>query len=93
MRHPDAEPLLRMQLDDVAVGNQMVASDLLTVESGFAPHARVPECARNVLVHEPRDVLHRLAAFAGGAGADEMRKVITRIWRLRDAAEVRDFLR
>lgn len=34
----------------------------------------------------------RLAAYANGATDGEMKKVIVRIWRLRDEANVRDFL-
>ena len=34
----------------------------------------------------------RLAAYANGATAAEMEKVIVRIWRLHDEANVRDFL-
>ena len=42
---------------------------------------------------ELEDKALRLAAFAGGANAAEMKGVIARIWRLHDAADVRDFLR
>lgn len=41
---------------------------------------------------ELEDKALRLAAFTGGASAGEMRKVIARIWRLRDADDMRDFL-
>ena len=34
----------------------------------------------------------RLATYAGGASEAEMKKVIARVWRLREAREVRDFL-
>jgi 2-methylcitrate dehydratase PrpD len=47
----------------------------------------------NVLTRaELEDKALRLAAFTGGASADEMKKVIARIWRLHDEASVRDFL-
>src|SRR5215510_13998036 len=52
----------RMQLDHVAVLHRMLTPHLLSVESGRTPHPRVPERAREVFVHEPRDVLHGLAA-------------------------------
>jgi hypothetical protein len=51
-----------MQLDHVAVLHRMLTPHLLSVESGRTPHACVPERAREVSVHEPRDVLHGLAA-------------------------------
>jgi len=41
---------------------------------------------------ELEDKAVRLAQYAGGADDAEMRAVIERIWRLRDAADVRDFL-
>ena len=50
-----------MQLDHVAVLHRMLTPHLLSVESGCTPDARVPERAREVFVHEPRDVLHGLA--------------------------------
>ena len=51
-----------MQLDHVAVLHRMLTPHLLSVGSGGAPDARVPERAREIFVHEPRDVLHGLAA-------------------------------
>jgi 2-methylcitrate dehydratase PrpD len=42
---------------------------------------------------ELEDKALRLAAFTNGATADEMRKVIARVWNLPDAADLRDFLR
>src|SRR5207249_4251022 len=51
-----------VELDHVAVGNGMVAPDVLSVEGRFAPDTRVLERLREVLVHEPRDVLDGLAA-------------------------------
>src|SRR5512137_2015492 len=54
--------LSRMQLAHVAILDRMLTPDLLSVESGCTPYARVPERAREVLVHEPSNVLHRLAA-------------------------------
>jgi len=50
-----------MQLDHVAVLHRMLTPHLLSVESGCTPYARVPERAREIFVHEPRDVLHGLA--------------------------------
>lgn len=41
---------------------------------------------------ELEDKALRLAAYAGGAAAEEMKRVIARVWRLRDEANVRDFL-
>jgi len=41
---------------------------------------------------ELEDKALRLAAYAGGAAADEMKQVIARIWRLRDENGVRNFL-
>ena len=41
---------------------------------------------------ELEDKALRLATYAGGADAAEMQRVIARIWRLRDEANVRDFL-
>ena len=47
----------------------------------------------NVLTRaELEDKALRLAAFTGGASADEMKKVIARIWQLHDETSVRDFL-
>lgn len=42
---------------------------------------------------ELEDKALRLAAFTGGATAAEMQSVIARIWKLHEAADVRDFLR
>lgn len=41
---------------------------------------------------ELEDKALRLAAYSGAAGADEMRQIIARIWRLRDEPSVSDFL-
>ncbi len=41
---------------------------------------------------ELEDKALRLAAYAGGAGEVEMKKIISRIWRLRREMDVRDFL-
>jgi 2-methylcitrate dehydratase PrpD len=41
---------------------------------------------------ELEDKAMRLAQYAGGATEDEMRKLIARVWRLREALDVRDFL-
>ena len=41
---------------------------------------------------ELEDKAMRLSAFTGGASADEMKKVISRVWRLHDEADVRNFL-
>ena len=41
---------------------------------------------------ELEDKALRLAAFAGGATVDEMRKIIARIWRLHDDTDVRGFV-
>jgi hypothetical protein len=50
----------RVDLDYVAVRQSMLTPDVLSIESALAPHARVLERAREVFVHEPSDVLHRL---------------------------------
>jgi 2-methylcitrate dehydratase PrpD len=42
---------------------------------------------------ELEDKAIRLALYAGGASADEMRAVISRVWALHDAPDVRDVLR
>ncbi|OGA55125.1 MAG: 2-methylcitrate dehydratase [Betaproteobacteria bacterium RIFCSPLOWO2_12_FULL_62_13] len=42
---------------------------------------------------ELEDKALRLASFAGGATQEEMKRVITRVWRLRDEPNVRDFLK
>src|SRR5262245_34052458 len=39
----------------------MLPTDLLSIEAGRAPYARVSERTREILMHEPRDVLHGLA--------------------------------
>jgi len=41
---------------------------------------------------ELEDKALRLATYAGGATGAEMKKVISRIWRLREARDVRNFL-
>ena len=41
---------------------------------------------------ELEDKAVRLAAYTGGASAEEMRKIIARAWSLHDAADVRRFL-
>jgi 2-methylcitrate dehydratase PrpD len=41
---------------------------------------------------ELEDKALRLARYADGAGAEEMRRVIDRVWGLHDAADVRNFL-
>ena len=51
----------RVELDHVTVHEPMVSPDVLSVEAGSTPHAGVLERACEVLVHEPGDVLHRLA--------------------------------
>jgi hypothetical protein len=50
-----------VELDDVAVRDAVLASDVLTRDPGPAPDARVLERVREILVHQPRNVLHRLA--------------------------------
>ena len=42
---------------------------------------------------ELEDKALRLAQYAGAATADEMTRVIARVWRLREEKDVRDFLR
>jgi 2-methylcitrate dehydratase PrpD len=48
----------------------------------------------NVLTrNELEDKALRLAQHAGAASEQEMRQIIARVWRLREAKDVRDFLR
>jgi hypothetical protein len=42
---------------------------------------------------EIEDKALRPAAFTGGANADQMKKIIARIWRLQEESGVRDFLK
>ena len=42
---------------------------------------------------EIEDKAVRLAGYSGGAGESEMGQIIQRVWRLRDEADARDFLR
>lgn len=41
---------------------------------------------------EIEDKAMRLAAYTGGANAGEMKRIIARVWRLRDEADVRGFM-
>src|SRR5262245_57921497 len=49
-----------VQLDHVAILDAMIASDMLPIEAGFPPHARVAQRAREVHMHQPSDVLDSL---------------------------------
>ena len=49
-----------VQFDDVAVLELVLASDVLAVEAGLAPHARIAERAREIAVHEVGDVFDGL---------------------------------
>ena len=51
-----------MQLDQVAIGDEMLGAYLLAIEDVRAPHAGKLEAFGNVLVHEPRDIEHCAAA-------------------------------
>src|SRR6266851_747001 len=62
-----------MELDHVAVGDRMVPADMLSIESALAPHARVLDRPREVLVHELRDVFHRLTPAHGERPAEVRR--------------------
>ena len=42
---------------------------------------------------ELEDKASRLAGYAGGAKADEMKKIVERVWQLREERDVRDFLK
>ena len=42
---------------------------------------------------ELEDKALRLAAFTGGASPAEMQNIIARIWKLKDAPDLRDFMR
>jgi len=50
-----------MQLNKIAVGDEVVWTDLLTVEYLGAPYARKLQPARNIFVHQSRDIEHRAA--------------------------------
>ena len=41
---------------------------------------------------ELEDKAQRLVAYSGAAGADEMKQVMARVWRLHGESSVRDFL-
>jgi 2-methylcitrate dehydratase PrpD len=41
---------------------------------------------------ELEDKALRLAQFAGGATEEELKRIVARVWRLRDEKDVRDFL-
>ena len=49
-----------VQLDNVPVGHDVAGSDLLTFESGRAPHASMLEGAREILVDEVCNIRDRL---------------------------------
>src|SRR3970282_898396 len=51
-----------MRLTYGAVGERVLAPDMLPRDPGPAPYARVLQRVREILVHQPRDVLHRLPA-------------------------------
>ena len=51
-----------VQLDDVAVRERMLVPDLLALESRMAPDAGVSKGSLEILVDQPRDVAHGLAA-------------------------------
>jgi hypothetical protein len=51
-----------VQLQDVAIGDAVFRPHPLAVEGAAAPQARKLEGAGNVLMHEPRDIEHGLAA-------------------------------
>ena len=53
---------LSVQFDDVAIGKRMVLPDLLSFEARLAPYASKLQRARQVVVHESRDIGDRLAA-------------------------------
>src|SRR6266545_4215468 len=55
-------PASGVELNHVAVRQRVVPTDVLPVEPRAAPHARILERAREFLVHESGDVLHRLTA-------------------------------
>jgi hypothetical protein len=51
-----------MQFDHVTVGDMMLVADLLSVETGRTPDARVAQRPAQVTVHHPRDIAYGLAA-------------------------------
>jgi ABC transporter len=55
------EAVSDVELDHVAVGNGMLAPDVLSVQARFAPDTRVLERVHEVLVHEARDIFDGLA--------------------------------
>ena len=50
-----------MQLDDVPVGNDVPGPDLLTLEPGRSPHARVLERPCEILMDQACNIRHRLS--------------------------------
>ena len=51
-----------MQFDKVAIGDEVVRADLLSVEYVDTPHTCELQALGNVLVHQPGDIEHRAAA-------------------------------
>ena len=48
-----------MQLDKIAIRNEMLGADLLTVKNLGTPHACKFQATGKVFVHEARDIVHR----------------------------------
>ncbi len=70
-----------MELDEIAIGNEVIGTDLLAVEYFAAPDACELQFSRDVLVHEFCDVKDstapahrerfiRFGRLAGGLGVD-----------------------
>jgi hypothetical protein len=51
-----------VELDDVPVGERMLASDLLTIKTRAAPHPGIAERVRDIFVDEPRHALDGFTA-------------------------------
>jgi 2-methylcitrate dehydratase PrpD len=90
---------VRMELDeevDRAYPARWIGKVEVQTTDGRRLEARVDEPKGdpgNTLTRaELEDKALRLAAYAGGASAEEMRRVIERVWSLSDAADVGCFL-
>jgi hypothetical protein len=54
-----------MQLDHVAILHPMVGSDMLTIEPGSSPNARIAQSAHEVRMHSTGNVLDGLSVPKG----------------------------
>ena len=53
--------LAQVQLDDIAIGNDVIGTNLLPVEYAAAPQACELEIGRHLFVHQSRNIEHRRA--------------------------------